>query len=149
MLSRRKFVEASRQGLKAKISLVEPPSPRDSDPVRKKQEIEYRAVLREVAWVMQGKRCAYCRDPLELKDATADHLHPADKGGTTTPENIAAACRPCNRAKGAMSEGRFRKLINHPRPWDLSEIWLAHFRLRLNRATERACAKILSFVGKA
>lgn len=30
-----------------------------------------------------------------------DHLHPERHGGDATVENIALACRPCNRKKGA------------------------------------------------
>ena len=32
---------------------------------------------------------------------TADHVIPHSKGGPTTPDNLVAACRPCNTSKGA------------------------------------------------
>lgn len=28
-----------------------------------------------------------------------DHIHPESKGGSSGPENLTLACRPCNRAK--------------------------------------------------
>lgn len=28
-----------------------------------------------------------------------DHIYPESKGGTSDPENLTLACRPCNRAK--------------------------------------------------
>jgi len=41
--------------------------------------------------------CQYCGSPSEL---TFDHVVPRSKGGTTTWENVCAACSPCNLKKG-------------------------------------------------
>lgn len=30
-----------------------------------------------------------------------DHVHPLARGGSSDPENIVVACRPCNRSKGS------------------------------------------------
>ena len=46
-----------------------------------------------------GSRCVYCGSstgPFEV-----DHVLPLSKGGESTPENLAIACRPCNRSKGS------------------------------------------------
>jgi 5-methylcytosine-specific restriction endonuclease McrA len=46
-----------------------------------------------------GHTCVYCGDtagPFEL-----DHVHPVSRGGDDRLENLACACRPCNRSKGA------------------------------------------------
>ncbi len=40
--------------------------------------------------------CAYCNLPRRL---TMDHIDPLVRGGAHDPENIAAACKPCNSAK--------------------------------------------------
>ena len=41
--------------------------------------------------------CQYCG---EREDLTFDHVVPRSKGGTTTWENVVAACSPCNLRKG-------------------------------------------------
>ena len=41
--------------------------------------------------------CQYCGEREEL---TFDHVVPRSKGGTTTWENVVAACSPCNLRKG-------------------------------------------------
>ena len=53
-------------------------------------------------------RCADCRCevPLEI-----EHKVPLARGGTHAPENITAACRPCNLRKGTKTEEEFRKWL--------------------------------------
>jgi HNH endonuclease len=51
-------------------------------------------------------RCEYCGKELDATSGKpnsyeADHRMPYAKGGPTTPENLAPACRTCNRSKGA------------------------------------------------
>ena len=41
--------------------------------------------------------CQYCGG---REDLTFDHVVPRSKGGTTTWENVVAACSPCNLSKG-------------------------------------------------
>ena len=33
--------------------------------------------------------------------ATVDHIQPLSRGGSDHPDNLQAACRACNQAKGA------------------------------------------------
>lgn len=42
--------------------------------------------------------CVYCGSTENIE---IDHIVPLSRGGTHTPENLAPACRPCNRSKGA------------------------------------------------
>ena len=44
--------------------------------------------------------CQYCG---AKDDLTFDHLVPRSRGGTTTWDNVIAACSPCNLRKGSMT----------------------------------------------
>lgn len=94
------------------------------------------------AWIAQGHRCAYCREPMKRDDITADHVAALVRGGVTDRKNIKAACEPCNRTKGNMGETAFLKRIKNPQPGDSLHIWLAWSRRRIWLATERVCRKI-------
>ena len=59
---------------------------------------EYRQ-HRSFVLMRDGFACVYCgntKAPLQL-----DHVIPRSRGGTDTPDNLAAACRSCNQRKGA------------------------------------------------
>lgn len=43
-----------------------------------------------------GHRCRYCGAPATI----ADHVKALALGGSDTEDNMVAACRPCNSAKG-------------------------------------------------
>ena len=47
-----------------------------------------------------GTHCVWCgREPWRT-DLTAEHLVPRTRGGRTSPENLAVACRACNKRRG-------------------------------------------------
>jgi hypothetical protein len=50
-----------------------------------------------------GAHCVWCGRDLWPGDLTAEHLLPRSRRGQTTPENLAVACRPCNRARGTQA----------------------------------------------
>lgn len=65
--------------------------------------------------VLYPARCAYCdfvgavnwdlrpgqeRGWVQFVDLELDHIWPEHLGGTGDPDNIALACRDCNRSKG-------------------------------------------------
>ena len=102
---------------------------------------------RQDALTKQGGRCKYCKEKLTQKTATAEHVIPRKYGGVDHRFNIAAADRRCNKAKGHMKEAQFKKLIQDPPPGSHIEIWMAHMRLRINRAVIRAEKHILASVG--
>lgn len=46
--------------------------------------------------VLESGPCAYCGEPFPNE---VDHVLPVSRGGTSDPENLAPACRPCNEQK--------------------------------------------------
>ena len=48
--------------------------------------------------------CQYCGTHVTDQSATLDHVLPVSKGGKTTWENSATACKPCNYRKAASTK---------------------------------------------
>jgi hypothetical protein len=62
-------------------------------------------ILRGAVLERDGWACRYCgADTSEV-----DHVNPRARGGTTTPANLVAACRPCNRGKGLRTPWEWRR----------------------------------------
>jgi 5-methylcytosine-specific restriction endonuclease McrA len=58
------------------------------------------AVLHRDDWT-----CRYCgREATEV-----DHVAPRARGGATTPGNLVAACRTCNKTKGIRTPAEWRR----------------------------------------
>ena len=82
---------------------------------------------REQIWQKYGGRCAYCGEPIALKDMQADHIKPIFRGwddqskdrlpeghlGDNSIENFNPACRACNFRKGTDSIEGFREALEH------------------------------------
>ena len=64
--------------------------------------------LRVALLLRSGGRCWYCGTFLTLATMTADHLVPVQRGGQAVLDNLVAACRACNTAKGTLSLDIFR-----------------------------------------
>lgn len=103
--------------------------------------------LRNDALVRQSGRCAYCKDPLPARRATADHVVARRRGGVTEPGNIKACCQPCNALKGAMTEKRFMRQLRHPPAAASWPLLMAHMRWRIAKRLEKAERRILALVG--
>jgi 5-methylcytosine-specific restriction endonuclease McrA len=67
----------------------------------------------------QNHRCAYCRHPMELIAtpgrpqpalATIDHVQALVHGGSSHPDNLVAACRRCNAARGHRNPSEFARI---------------------------------------
>lgn len=62
--------------------------------------------LRKQVFVRDGEVCAYCgttSGPFEI-----DHVIPLAIGGTNELDNLAVACRPCNRQKNSKTPKQWR-----------------------------------------
>ena len=59
------------------------------------------ASLRRSILERDSYRCLYCGGTAAPFDI--DHIVPVAAGGSDDPENLATACAPCNRSKGAKS----------------------------------------------
>lgn len=57
-------------------------------------------ISRKNLWLRDKKQCLYCSRPLELSDATRDHIIPQSKGGKSCWENLVTCCHACNTKKG-------------------------------------------------
>ena len=87
-----------------------------------------------------GARCVWCgREPWP-RDVTLEHLLPRSRGGHATPENLAPACRPCNRARSSRPVAAYvRELIDAGREPRLDALEAALRRLSGSaRAAESA-----------
>jgi 5-methylcytosine-specific restriction endonuclease McrA len=49
--------------------------------------------------VRDENRCQYCAIYFRESDLTIDHVIPKSKGGTSSWNNVVAACKPCNQKK--------------------------------------------------
>jgi 5-methylcytosine-specific restriction endonuclease McrA len=65
--------------------------------------------------------CQYCSCDVTESSATLDHVLPVSKGGKTTWENSATACKPCNYRKAASTKMKPKNLPYKPHFWDLVE----------------------------
>jgi len=66
------------------------------------KHLQYRAFnqkQRQIAYDLQGGKCALTGEKLPLKDMEADHIIPFSKGGETTQENCQMLSMKANRSK--------------------------------------------------
>jgi 5-methylcytosine-specific restriction endonuclease McrA len=56
-------------------------------------------VTREQLIGRDGGICVWCGREPWTADLTAEHLLPRARRGRTQPENLAVACRPCNKRR--------------------------------------------------
>jgi 5-methylcytosine-specific restriction endonuclease McrA len=60
--------------------------------------------------------CQYCSIELNEKNATVDHIHPKNKGGSNSWVNMVACCRDCNLYKGNKTPKEAgMELLNKPK----------------------------------
>jgi 5-methylcytosine-specific restriction endonuclease McrA len=59
-----------------------------------------RAVSRKGIMLRDAGACQYCLVRLPLRSLTLDHVIPKSRGGSSTWDNLVAACYACNNFKG-------------------------------------------------
>ena len=57
--------------------------------------------IRKQVLIRDNYECQIRGDGCLLTANTVDHIHPKAWGGRATPDNLRAACKPCNQVKGA------------------------------------------------
>lgn len=65
--------------------------------------------IRRMVFERDGNSCSYCGDddgPFEL-----DHRIPWSQGGPHSVENLAVACRCCNRSKGTLTADQWQAVL--------------------------------------
>lgn len=77
--------------------------PADEEHVRKERE-KARELRRSQWWKnLRGRgQCYYCHQRVPPKELTMDHIVPIIRGGTSSKNNIVAACPSCNSKKKYM-----------------------------------------------
>ena len=108
-----------------------------------KLDLAFYRATREDARIEQNSQCSYCYEPLTARDATADHVKARKNFGGNDRENIVAACRPCNEAKGHMTVGQFKALIKSFPGTENIRIMMCWVRRRLNLALNRLEKRVM------
>ena len=92
------------------VTLTRPDVIRLVNYVRIPREAHRRKITRRAVLARDDWTCQYCGST--KSGLTVDHVIPRSRGGTSTWENIVAACASCNRKKG----NRMPREINmHPK----------------------------------
>lgn len=90
--------EAERPLHSATASLTRPAVIRLVSYVKVPRDAHRRKITRRAVFARDDWTCQYCGSHAQL---TVDHVIPRSKGGSSSWENIVAACAPCNRRKGS------------------------------------------------
>ena len=61
----------------------------------------------------QNWKCPYCNLNKKISFSQADHIHPINKGGLSTYQNMVLICRECNSNKKALTLRVFAKNMNY------------------------------------
>jgi 5-methylcytosine-specific restriction endonuclease McrA len=62
-------------------------------------------LLRGAVLHWDGWTCRYCGEAA----TEVDHVAPRARGGATSPGNLVAVCRPCNKTKGIRTPAEWRR----------------------------------------
>lgn len=91
---------ASRKGVSKKMFFFEEPRRRKSFGKREK----------ELLFKDQNGKCMYCgKKEREATYFEIDHKTPMARDGSDSISNLQLLCGPCNKRKGAQTDGQFRK----------------------------------------
>jgi CRISPR/Cas system Type II protein with McrA/HNH and RuvC-like nuclease domain len=62
-------------------------------------------------WIRDTSMCTYCKEIINIKDFSVDHIIPLNRNGPNTMINIHLICKSCNSFKGDLTDEEFRWLI--------------------------------------
>ena len=75
-------------------------------------------------------QCYYCRDSLNDKNRTRDHIIPKSKGGLLSNGNKVFACRTCNKWKGDYTlEEWLEKVKALKRTNNTEDLWVKRIQI--------------------
>jgi 5-methylcytosine-specific restriction endonuclease McrA len=63
------------------------------------REVVVQNCTKRIRELRQSTSCHWCDMPLVSADVTIDHIIPLARGGHHIPDNLCAACKPCNCSK--------------------------------------------------
>jgi hypothetical protein len=68
----------------------------------RKVRYEISGAVQQKVWVADGYKCMYCGVAMGKSPLSIDHWMPLELGGRNDTSNFLAACKNCNKKKGAM-----------------------------------------------
>ena len=81
----------------------------DETPQRRRIGKREQEELRTLLATKQRNRCMYCGKRMEPSYFEIEHKTPVARGGSDRIVNLQLVCTPCNKRKGAATDGEFRK----------------------------------------
>jgi 5-methylcytosine-specific restriction endonuclease McrA len=108
-------------------------------------------VTREQLIGRDGRICVWCGREPWTADLTAEHLLPRSRRGRTVPENLAIACRPCNkrrRTKPVVAYVRSQREDGYEPRVDLLEGALARLSRSASPAQAAYARRQLALLGR-
>jgi hypothetical protein len=79
----------------------------------RKVRYEISGAVQQKVWKSDGLKCMYCGAIMGDVQLTVDHFVPLEIGGKNDTSNYLAACRRCNKNKGAQDPKEFCKTTRH------------------------------------
>jgi 5-methylcytosine-specific restriction endonuclease McrA len=67
--------------------------------------------IEELITLFIGKPCFYCKEKLDAKNISLDHINPIAKGGEKSIKNLTIICKRCNIKKGTMRRANYLRLL--------------------------------------
>jgi len=69
----------------------------------------------ELSWKSKARvTCYWCRKRVSSKTCHSDHIHPLDKGGAHSVENLCISCQPCNNRKSTKTVKTWNDFLTQP-----------------------------------
>ena len=76
--------------------------------IRPTRRVSWPKGLKRDLMRQQNNTCVYCGTRRTARTLDIDHMIPAVRGGSNSPNNLQVICRPCNQRKGMQTDQEFR-----------------------------------------